>query len=337
VVITSRVLFDIPAQLVVESQEWIKDVRGALDVSPLIERIKELGLEKGTIGMGGVGSGAMNYGSYSKVQSAFPSDKLVDVSDIFSDLRTIKSEEEIMMIDMANRIFDAAVKRVHEVARPGMLGREVVQEGIKAMWEAGGDVDSIFGFHFGAVPKQNPVHMKLCMDKKIKAGDIGTLTAHSEYGHYAGHSDHQVSFGAPKPLHRDMFQAVLDVRDTVLKIVKEGLTQVELIETYQKACQQAGFRASPHPQAHQYGIDVPEYPGPSFRVPDDSKEQLSKKAGLGFGGGNFVLKAGMIYSISPTLMAKDGEDTMLAGTTLAVTPTGYRELGDRRVELLTCG
>ena len=38
------------------------------------------------------------------------------------------------MIEAANRIFDAAIERVHEVARPGMTGAEVVQEGVKAMW-----------------------------------------------------------------------------------------------------------------------------------------------------------------------------------------------------------
>jgi Xaa-Pro aminopeptidase len=336
VVITTRLLADISNEVLLNSQEWIKDIRPGRDASPLIARIKELRLEKGTIGFGGLGFGEISHGSYSQLQSAFPSAKLVDVSDVFNDVRTIKSEEEIALIDMANRVFDAAVRRVHEVARPGMLGRQVVQEGIRAMWEAGGDMDSTFHFHCGPVPKQNPILMQLCMEQKIKTGDIGTLTAHAEYEGYPGHSDHQISFGTPKPLHRDMFQAVLAVRNSVLKKLREGVTQVDLIETYQDACRETGFRSSAHSQTHQYGIDVPEYPGPAFRVPDTSKEQLSTKIGLGFGGGNFMLKAGMVYSISPTLMARDSEDTMLAGTTLVVTPTGYRELGDRKLELLVC-
>lgn len=336
VVITTRLLADISSQVLLKSQEWINDIKPGRDASPLIGRIKELHLEKGTIGFGGLGFGEINQGSYSQLQSAFPSAKLVDVSDILNDVRTIKSEEEIALIDMANRVFDAAVRKIHVVARPGMLGRQVVQEGIRAMWEAGGDMDSTFHFHCGSVPKQNPILMQLCLEQEIKKGDIGTLTAHAEYEGYPGHSDHQISFGTPKPLHREMFQAVLNVRNSVLKKLKEGVTQVDLIETYQNACRETGFRSSAHSQTHQYGIDVPEYPGPAFRVPDTSKEQLSRKIGLGFGGGNFMLKAGMVYSISPTLMARDSEDTMLAGTTLVVTPTGYRELGDRKLELLMC-
>jgi Xaa-Pro aminopeptidase len=217
-----------------------------------------------------------------------------------------------------------------------MLGRRVLEEGIRAMWETGGDTHSSFNFHFGAVPKQNPVLMQLCLNQTIQKGDIGTLTAHAEYRHYAGHSDHQISFGEPTSLHKELFSAVLSVRDIVLKTVKEGVTHLDLIQAYQQACQQTGFRSSPHSQTHQYGIDVPEFPGSEFRVADTSKDQLSGRLGLGFRGGNFELREGMVYSISPTLLAKDRDDTMLAGTTLVVTKSGYRELGDRKLELTVC-
>ena len=148
------------------------------------------------------------------------------------------------------------------------------------------------------------------------------MTAHAHYSGYGGHSDHEISFGQPRPLHEEMYQAVLEVRDTVLKQVRPGSTQQDLIETYRQAVEQAGFRSSPHSQIHQYGIDVPEFPGPAF------------KADGGEGRGNFVLAPGMIYSISPTLVAPNGDDTMLGGTSLVVTESGFRELGDRKVELL---
>ena len=334
VVINFRQLADISVDVLLEMQEWIRDIRGGVDGSQIIARIKELKLEEGTLGLAGYAS--INQAFYAQLQKAFPDAKFVDVSSIFTNARTIKSEEEIAMIDTANRIFDRAVERVYEVAKPGMLGRRVLQEGINAMWAAGGDMNSSFNLHFGPVPKQNPVLMQICLDQVIRNGDIGTLTAHAEYHHYAGHSDHQLSFGEPKPLHRDLFKAVLNVREKVLGTVKEGVTHVDLVETYRKAAAETGFRSSPHSQTHQYGIDVPEFPGPAFNVPDPSKEQLSKTLGLGFRGSNFQLKAGMVYSISPTLLADSGDDTMLAGTTIVVTESGYRELGDRKLELSVC-
>ena len=44
--------------------------------------------------------------------------------------------------------------------------------------------------------------------------------------------------------------------------------------------------------------------------------------------GNFALRAGMIYSISPTLVAADSEDTLLGGTSLVVTEDGVIDYAD---------
>jgi Xaa-Pro aminopeptidase len=316
VAINSRHLADIPASVVAESQDWVKDVRPGNDASPIIDRIKELRLEKGTIGIVEADTGQP---FYTQLRSALPEATVVDVGDIFLNLRTIKSAEEIAMIEQANRVFDAGIDGVFEAARPGMLGVNVVQEGIRAMWGAGGDLDSTFGFNFGAVPKQNPVLVHLSMSRRIQPGDIGTMTAHAEYGHYAGHSDQEMSFGEPKPMHRQMFDAVLHVRDEVLKTVRPGATHNDLQKAYQDACQQTGFMSSPHSQMHQYGIDVPEFPGPAFKAD---------------GPRNFVLTPGMIYSISPTLVAPDSDDTLLGGTSLVVTENGYHELGERKVVFL---
>jgi len=329
VVINGRHLADIPAEVIIDSQDWISDVRPGNDAKQLIERVKELRLDSTSIG---VVASDFNQTLYAQLQSALPNAKLVDVGSMFADVRTTKSEEEVTLLDQANHVFDTAVAAVARNARPGMLGAEVVQEGIKAMWAVGGDLDSVV--NFGAEPRQNPVLAELCLTRRIQPGDIGTLTAHAEYGHYAGHSDQEISFGEPKPMHREMFDAVCQVRDTVLKAVKPGATQRDLIDTYEKACRETGFRSSLHSQIHQYGIDVPEFPGPAFTVQDGGNGAPAGRFGR---AGNFVLAPGMIYSISPTLVAPHSEDLLLGGTSLVVTDGGYRELGNRKVEMLIAG
>ncbi|MGH7772910.1 MAG: M24 family metallopeptidase [Candidatus Binatia bacterium] len=325
VIVNRRHLIDISPRVMLDAQDWVTDLRPGFDASAVVEKLKEMHLDKGTIGL----AGGIDYRFYNRLQTTLSEAKIADVSDIFADVRTIKSEEENAMIDQANRVFDAAIKRIHEVARPGMVGRQVVQEGIRAMWEAGGDLESTLGFNFGPVPAQNPILADLCMTRKIEKGDIGTLTAHAHYSGYAGHSDQEISFGEPKPVHQEMFKSVIAIREAVLKRVKEGATQRDLIDAYQNACRETGFRSSPHSQIHQYGIDVPEFPGAAYRIPDPRPEA----GGLG-GAGNFVLKSGMIYSISPTVVSKEGNDTLLGGTSLMVTETGYRNHGERKVEML---
>lgn len=325
VAVNGRHLADLPAEVIIQSQDWVADVRPGNDASPLIDRLRELKLERGTIGLA---DSAVPHNLYAQMAKALPEARLVDVSDVFLNVRTIKSDEEVAMIDQANCVFNSAIQGMFQNVRPGMTGAQASQEMAKAMWQAGGDLDSVVSVNFGRVAKQNPVLADLCLSRPIEWGDVATLTAHAEYGHYAGHSDQEIVFGEPSALHRDMFAATLEVRQAVLDKVKPGATQRDLIDTYREACRGTQFRSSPHSQIHQYGIDVPEFPGPAFRVADTGSEGRLGSAG------NFRLEAGMIYSISPTIVAQNGEDTILGGTSLVVTEKGYRNLGDRPVEML---
>src|SRR5215469_15107036 len=53
--INGRHLADIPSKVAVDAQDWIDDVRGGNDVAPLTERIQELGLGSGRIGLAQAG------------------------------------------------------------------------------------------------------------------------------------------------------------------------------------------------------------------------------------------------------------------------------------------
>src|SRR5690606_35160056 len=102
-------------------------------------------------------AGEMTQQTYAFLMKQMPSLQLVDASAILDNIRTIKSVEEIVLIDKANDVFNAAITRICEVVRPGMTGKRAIEVGRQAMWEAGGDLDSTFTFNFGAVPAQNPL------------------------------------------------------------------------------------------------------------------------------------------------------------------------------------
>ncbi len=319
-----RHLSDIPKSVVFDAQDWVTDLRSGRNPAPIVERLQELKLDQGKVGF----AGPLSQQAFGFVKKSLPGIELVDASDILNNVRTIKSEEEVALIDKANYVFNAAVTAIHEKGRPGMTGNDLMHIGISAMWDAGGDLDSTFSINFGRTPAQNPVLASICLNKKIEEGEIATLTAHSHYQHYAGHSDQEIAFGNPDPRHVAMFEAVKKVRAAVVDTVRAGATQRDLVDAYGVACEQTGFSTSPHSQIHQYGIDVPEFPGMEFRIED-------AKGGKGLGGaGNFTLKSGMIFSISPTVVDEATGDLLLGGTSLVVTDNGHRELGAREVELL---
>jgi len=314
-----RHLGDVGPEVFIEAQEWVSRVAVAT-IDAIAARLRELGLERGTIGLTDTENlyGGVSLGLNTALRAALPELKLVDVTDIFDDTRTVKSAEEVALIERANIAFDRAVERMAHVGRPGMTGQQLLQEGIRAAWEAGGDLASEMSACIGPVPKQSPIYSYLSLHRPIQNGDIATITAHTEYAHYCGHSDQEIAFGTPSELHLAMFEAVKQVRTHVLSVVKPGCAYADLERAYEEAARDTGFQTSPHTQMHQYGIDVPEFPGPKFALP---------------GRRNYQLVPGMIFSISPTLVAPNGEDTMLGGTSLVITESGYRELGDRPVEL----
>ena len=323
VVLPWRYLVDLDSKVVTESQEWVKRVSAGRNPSPLVARIKELHLENSKLGY----AGALSQQAYSFVMKALPSLQLVNAEDILNNIRTLKSPEEVALIDRANHVSNAAIVHVCENAKPGMIGRRLVEMGRQAMWDAGGDLNSTFTLNFGAVPVQNPLLADITLNSRIKEGDIITLTAHAHYHHYAGHSDQEIVVGNPKQRHLTMFDAVKKVRTNVLKQVKAGLSNRALYDFYEAACTDAGFEPTEHAQMHQYGIDVPEFPGPAFKLPPVGNKPLS-------GGGNFTLTSGMIFSIAPTLQDPETGELLLGGTSLVITDNGYQELGARPVELL---
>jgi len=156
VVIHRRHFVDLSPQVLADAQEWVKDLKSGIDATPLVKTIEQLGLEKGMVGVTGskAGYGGLSHGFYSQLEEMLPDARIVDVSDVFADVRTLKSEEEVRMIEKANQIFDAAIERVYEVARPGMTGAEVLQEGIKAMWDTGGDI--LFHLRPGTAAEPGP-------------------------------------------------------------------------------------------------------------------------------------------------------------------------------------
>ena len=325
VAVHERNVVDLPPEGLAQIQRWVQDLRPGNDASPLVERIRELRLENGVVGLvnSTIGYGGLSHGICSRLQSALPSARFIDVSDAFAAVRAVKSEEELALIERANQIFEAGVEAVRERVRPGMLGVRAIHEGTRGMWEAGGDLSSTLGFSCWSVPKRNHVLQQLSLGRTIEPGDVAILTGWARYGGYVGHGDEVVCFGPPSALHREMLGAVRFVRDAIMRQVRPGATQRQLVEAYQSACRETAFWASTQAQIHQYGIDGTEHPGPAFAIASAT--------------GDFVLHSGMVYSIAPAVQVPGGEDTIIGGTTLVVTPDGYRELSSHRVELLSTG
>src|SRR5215831_13459020 len=100
VIVNRRHLIDISPRVLLDAQDWVTDVKPGSDASAVIEKLKEMRLENGTIGL----AGGIDYRFYNRLQTTLTSVTALDVSDIFTDARTIKSADGIAIIDRADRV-----------------------------------------------------------------------------------------------------------------------------------------------------------------------------------------------------------------------------------------
>lgn len=90
----------------------------------LAQTMKENDLERGTVAI----DGTMQYASFSGVQKALSETTFIDATDAMSQLRIVKSRDEIELIRMACRIIGKGIKAAFESVAPGRTEVDVYDE-----------------------------------------------------------------------------------------------------------------------------------------------------------------------------------------------------------------
>jgi Xaa-Pro aminopeptidase len=111
---------------------WVEDYRVATNGGAVAQVIREKQLADSRIGVVGLTSqapteiyGAIPAGFWNEFTAALPKANFTDISEEFSHLMLVKSDEEMAQVRYAARAAEAACRVIAEVAAPG-VGEEVV-------------------------------------------------------------------------------------------------------------------------------------------------------------------------------------------------------------------
>jgi Xaa-Pro aminopeptidase len=118
---------------------------GAGYVASAVNRIRELGLERGTIGLAQLR--VMPTYFYMGITRELPNARFVDAGDIMRAARLIKSPEEIEMVRKAGECADIGYTAMRETARPGITEYDLIAEVERAMIKAGAECGSFTLFN----------------------------------------------------------------------------------------------------------------------------------------------------------------------------------------------
>ncbi|MFQ5763149.1 MAG: M24 family metallopeptidase [Candidatus Bathyarchaeia archaeon] len=246
---------------------WVDDIRvagGLLPSYALANCVKDLGYGEGNIGIVGVydyfhPEGWIPYNTYTYLQKFLPKARFYDVATMMTDIRMVKSDEEIEFAEKAAELGDMAIEVMAGEAKPGAKENQMYADMIHTITRNGGDVGvagSWILMSSGSFIHQAhyfPEH------RTLKPGDVILTELYPRFGGYYAHPHQPVFIGRVDRDYELCREAVLESIDAGLKAMVPGATYNEVDEAFGRAIQERGLFHD-HCSIHGVGLDSPEPP-----------------------------------------------------------------------------
>jgi Xaa-Pro aminopeptidase len=310
-----------------QAQKWVADVRDGRNRwgQNAIERIGELGLQKGTIGISGLAGlfrapeGIIPYSSVKAIQDALPQAKIVNATEMMQEIRAVKSAEEVSMLERSAAIVEKTIEAMVEHANPGVSEKELYGAMVHTMLASGGELPTLFFLSAGPGLTNSSF---VPTDYRIQKGDRIIDEIEAKYGGYAAQAVCPVVMGTPD----DEYQKMIDISracfDAILGAMKPGVTFGALFDVYKRTVEEQGRGKYlwNHPMMHARGLGDD---GPAL-LGDKDLERFSK----------IPLQTGMTFILKPQVRPAEGKGRASLGDTVTVTEGGARRLGKRKLQLI---
>jgi len=185
-----------PAKRSLKAVSWFKDIRARSTAHAdqiIIDHLRAAGFTKGTLGLAGPTFGAresigLPWQVYQALAQALPNVKLVDASDLFFDLRSIKSAEEILCMERSAEIADVGLEAHLTCFRPGMTERDYYAAIIHAVDCAGAEPPTFLLLESGPLGGTWPTQDPLPSNRRLTTGDYVVSEVSPKFAGYQAQS-----------------------------------------------------------------------------------------------------------------------------------------------------
>ena len=310
-----------------KAQNWVTDVRDGRNRwgQNAIDRISELGLQKGTVGVSGLAGlfrapeGIIPYTSIKAIQDAFPQAKLVNATDMMQEIRAIKSAEEVALLERSAAITEKTIDAMIDNANPGVSEKELYGAMVHAMLANGGELPTLFFLSAGPGITNSSF---VPTDYRIQKDDRLINEIEAKYAGYAAQAVAPAVIGAADDEFVKMTEMSRACFDAILNAMKPGVTFGTLFDLYRETVEQKGNGKYlwSHPMMHARGLGDD---GPAL-LGDKDIERFSK----------IQLQTGMTFILKPQVRPAQGKGRASLGDTVTVTEKGARRLGRRELKLI---
>jgi Xaa-Pro dipeptidase len=302
----------------------VKDVRHSRNgrySDIMVERLRELKLERGRIGLMEIDprhSDYMPVNQYNVLRHNLPDAELVFTSGFLHELLSIHSEEELDCIRKAGKLCEDAMNAMVARAAPGVKEYELRAAAGAAILEGGGDIDFLI---IGSTPMDNPALIfgnPRPSARVLKKGDIINMELAAGYRGYTAQIGSPICLGEPTYMVRKFWDEItLPGYKKIVAEIAPG-KPLEAIHEASKFFRNNGVQSRPT-QVH--GIDLVT-DKPHIVAEHISAEPFER-----------VLKPGMIIMAEPNPITADGLFGIFLGHTFIVTDKGHEVVDNFPLEI----
>jgi Xaa-Pro aminopeptidase len=236
---------------------------------------------------------------------------VVDGQQLLQAVRRIKTRDEILLLNTAAMMVDAAYEKLYEAMRPGIRENELVGIAAKTLYDLGSeDVEAVNAI---AGERCNP-HPHVFSDRALRPGDPAYFDILHSYMGYRTCYYRSFAVGSASPALVDAYKRCREMLDVAIAMVKPGVTTADIAATWPRA-QEFGF---PDEEAcfglqygHGVGLSIWEQPVISRLVSLDHP---------------VALEPGMVFALENFWPAADGWSAARIEEEILVTDTGHEIL-----------
>jgi Xaa-Pro aminopeptidase len=232
---------------------------------------------------------------------------VVDGQALMQDVRKVKTEDEITLLNTACAMVDSAYDQLFRALRPGMRENECVGLVDKALYELGSE--HVEGVNAISGERCSP-HPHVFTDRMLRPGEPAYFDIIHAYNGYRTCYYRTFAVGSASRALVDAYKRSRDILDHAISLIRPGVTTADVVSVWPEA-QEFGFADEEAAFALQYGhgvgLSIWEKPIFSRLVSFDYPE---------------VIEEGMVFALETFWPASDGWQAARIEEQLVVTADG---------------
>ncbi|HEY6997056.1 MAG TPA: M24 family metallopeptidase, partial [Candidatus Binatia bacterium] len=178
--------------------------------------------------------------------------KVVDGQQLMHEVRKIKTQDEITLLNTACMMVDSAYDELYRFMRPGVKENECVGVVSKVLYDLGSE--HVEGVNAISGERCSP-HPHVYTDRVLRPGDPAFFDILHSYNGYRTCYYRTFAVGSASAAMVDAYKRCRDYMDAAISIVKPGITTADVVKLWPKA-EEFGFANEEAAFALQYGHGV---------------------------------------------------------------------------------